>query len=143
MPFELVTSPEPKALATAEAVGRAHGVAFRVAAGLREIDRPALPLLSREEHERFNAPLFVEYDRAVIGAESARDACTRFHGALAGIAAHGTANLVVIAHGTVIALFVAQHNPTDAFELWCSLACASFVVLDRRFQLVDGPVATV
>jgi broad specificity phosphatase PhoE len=143
IPFELVTSPEPKALATAEAVGRVHEVGWRVVADLREIDRTALPMMTPEAHQQFNARLFAEYDRAVVGAESARAAADRFRGALTRTAATATGNLVVITHGTVISLFVAEHNPVDPFDLWRRLTCPSFVVLDDGYRLVDRAVSTV
>ena len=42
-------------------------------------------------------------------------------------------NVVVIAHGTVISLFVASVNPSiDAFALWRRLRCPSYVILDQQ-----------
>lgn len=44
----------------------------------------------------------------------------------------------MIAHGTVIALFVAQQTGGDAFELWKRLECADWFDLD-----LGGPTGTV
>jgi broad specificity phosphatase PhoE len=133
LPFQLVSSREPKALRTSEIVGQQLRVATTAVEDLRELDRPALPILSRQDHEALNARVFLERDRAVIGAESAVSALDRFTYALSGLLDRTSPqNVVVITHGTVIALFVANANPAvDAFTLWKRLQCSSFVVLDR------------
>jgi broad specificity phosphatase PhoE len=110
--------------------------------GLEEIDRAASPIVSREAHEQINAGLFARRTAAVVGRESAADAVARFDAAiaraLAAVAADG--NLVVIAHGTVIALFVEQHTGRDAFGLWRSLGCGDFVALPVGHRIEVGMV---
>ena len=78
VPCQLVSSPEPKALRTCEIVAGELGVSMTVVDGLREIDRPVLPIMSASEHERVNARIFTEFDRRVMGRESAREARDRF-----------------------------------------------------------------
>jgi broad specificity phosphatase PhoE len=131
LPLALVCSSEPKASRTAEIVAAHLGVRMRTIDGLEELDRPSLPLMSAEEHERFNASIFLERSRAVLGTESADQALARFSAAMA-TAIDETPhdhNLVVIAHGTVISLFVSKYKVVDSFELWKTLRCASFVEL--------------
>jgi len=145
LPFRLATSTEPKATRTAEIVAGELGIERTVIEGLREIDRPALPIMPRDEHERFNARLFQQFDDPVIGAESARAALDRFAWAIRDVVAQDSVqNIVVVTHGTVIALFAASHNPVDAFQLWQRLQCSACVVLGLpSFQLVEivDPVA--
>lgn len=130
-PFRLASSPEPKAARTAEIVATELGVSLALVDGLRELDRPALPIMSAEEHERLNARLFADFDAPVIGSESARDALDRFSRAVADLAAQDPAsNLVAVAHGTVIALLVGARGGMDARLVWKRLQCPSFVVLD-------------
>lgn len=138
-PFRLVSSTEPKAMRTAEIVADAFGVELTGVDGLQEIDRPVLPIMPRDEHERFNARLFEQFDAPVIGAESARTALERFSAALGDVVASDpTSKVVVVTHGTVIALFAAAHNPLDAFHLWQRLDCSMFVVLALpSFQLLE------
>jgi 2,3-bisphosphoglycerate-dependent phosphoglycerate mutase len=138
-PLRLVASPEPKARRTAEIAAAALGVSCTTIAGLEEIDRPALPIMPASEHERVNARLFTDFDRPVIGCESARDARDRFTAAVVHELQRTTEDsLVVVAHGTVIALLVSAHNPVDAFDLWQRLECPSFVVLDvPRLRLLE------
>lgn len=132
MPFTLVSSPEPKAARTAEIVAATLGIASAVVDGLEEFDRPAMPIVTPEEHRRLNLSIFTTRTLPVLGRESADAALTRFSAAidraLAPIPAGHT--LVVIAHGTVIALFVAQQTRRDAFELWKRLECADWFDLE-------------
>lgn len=130
-PLRLVTSAEPKAEETARCAAQALGVPHEIVADLHELDRPVLPILSRAEHRRLNAPLFSEPERAVLGAESAQAALARFSRALRVELLRTTdRSLVVVTHGTVIALFVAAQGGPPAFELWQRLACPSLLVLD-------------
>lgn len=43
--------------------------------------------------------------------------------------AHRDGDLAIIAHGTVIALFVAQRATVDPFDLWRRLGLPSLIVL--------------
>ena len=130
-PLRIVTNPEPKASTTGQLIAVELGLHVSSVDGLREFDRPVLPLMSQSEHERENAAIFADLNRRVLGAESGRDALHRFSEAIgAELARTGAQSLVVITHGTVISLFVAAHNQVNAFELWKELACPSFVVLD-------------
>jgi broad specificity phosphatase PhoE len=136
LPFRLIASPEPKAAQTCGIVAERLGLAATFDEGFRELDRPAQPILSPEDHAALNERLFVEFDRAVAGIESARSALDRFSVAVERALATSAGSIVVITHGTVIALFVASTNPSiDAFELWNQLRCPSYVVLDRSFAL--------
>jgi 2,3-bisphosphoglycerate-dependent phosphoglycerate mutase len=139
LPFRLISSPEPKAARTAEIVADALGIATRPLEGLQEFDRPALPIMPPDEHARLNAEIFARPGTRVLGAESAHGALARFRSALLGqVAEHPDSDLVVISHGTVIALFIADHNPVDAFSVWKRLQCAGFAVLKLpRFDLLQ------
>lgn len=143
-PFRLIASPEPKALRTAQLVAAELRLDVSVAAGLAEFDRPALPLMTKEEHERINAGIFEDLDRPVLGMESGQDALQRFSNAIAAeLARIESENLVAVTHGTVISLFVAAHNDIDGFTLWKQLACPAFVVLDIATLAILRIVSTV
>ena len=130
-PFTLVCSGEPKAARTCEIVARELGVSMQIVDGLEEFDRPVLPLMSDDEHERLNAQIFDNLARRVIGRESGDDALRRFRAAVMEVIDEtpDTHNVVVVTHGTVISMFVAERNEVDALELWKRLSCPSFVVL--------------
>ena len=131
LPFHLASSPEPKAKRTAEIVGTALGVPVHVVDGLEEFDRPAMPIVSVDEHQRINAEIFRNPLLPVLGAESADAALRRFTDAVqkAAQATPPGHHVVVIAHGTVIALYVAQQRGDDAFAVWQSLDCGTYVVV--------------
>ena len=129
LPFTLVCSEEPKASRTAEIIAAELGIEYRSVAGLEELDRPALPIVDEAEHERINRSVFDDPSRAALGRESADDARERFSAALGGELEEleDDANLVVITHGTVMALFTAAHSPVDSWKLWKRLACVDLV----------------
>ncbi len=135
-----MSSIEPKASGTADQVASELGIKASPVEGLHEIDRPVLPWMGPEEYERFNARLFTDFDRPVVGSESARQALDRFDAALlCEIERMDREHLVVISHGTVMSLFVAAHDDgVDALGLWKDLQCCSFVVLDAaRLKLQE------
>jgi broad specificity phosphatase PhoE len=141
MPFELTSSHEPKARRTAEIVASELGMPFRAQVGLEEFDRPALPLLPANEHTALNAPIFSDLSRRVLGRESGAEAMQRFRAAVVSLidANRLSEPLVIISHGTVIALLVSAHNDVDGFQLWRELSCASFLVVTYPgFKLVSG-----
>jgi 2,3-bisphosphoglycerate-dependent phosphoglycerate mutase len=130
LPFRLVCSPEVKAVRTAGILARSFAIPATSVAELCEIDRPAMPIMAQEVHRQANAGIFSEADRAVVGAESAATARRRFSaGIRSQLVLSGSENLVAVTHGTVISLFVSEHNAVDAFALWSELECGSFVVL--------------
>jgi broad specificity phosphatase PhoE len=140
-PFALFSSPEPKAARTAEVVGAELGLSFSRWQGLEELDRPVLPLLRASEHAALNSPIFSDPARRVLGSESGAEALRRFEAAVVALlgATRTPEPLVIISHGTVIALLVSAHNDVDGFQLWRELECASFVVLSYPgFELASG-----
>jgi broad specificity phosphatase PhoE len=130
-PLRLEHSPEPKAAQTAELVAMELGLERHERFGLEELERAPQPILQRDAYVAHNARLFAEPTSAVVGTESAVHALSRFevaiHAALSDTSR--AENLVVISHGTVIALFVAAHNSVEAFALWQRLSCPALVVL--------------
>jgi broad specificity phosphatase PhoE len=143
-PYALVCSGEPKAVRTAEIVAARAGIDLRVVADLGEIDRPALPIVDAAEHERLNRPIFEQPGRAMLGNESADDALARFSAALHEEAERLGAglNLVVITHGTVMALFAGAHSPVDPWKMWQRLQCGDSIEFELpgfRMSGVSSP----
>ena len=136
LPLRVVSSPERKAVRTSEVIAGELAVALTIVDDLRELDRRVLPILPSEEHEALNERLFLEFDRAVLGTESARAALDRFDRAVRDLVKTRDARtLVIISHGTVISLLVSAHNAIDPLEFWKALKCSSFVVLDPSLVL--------
>ena len=119
LPLRLIASKEAKTRDTARIVASELDVSLSVVDGFEEIDRPALPVMTRTEHLRVNEAIFADPDRPALGTESARAALDRFSAALRGqLAQTDDQSLVIVTHGTVIALLVAAHTDMPAFELW-------------------------
>jgi broad specificity phosphatase PhoE len=139
-PFDLVSSPEPKARRTAELIAAELRTHNRVVDDLREIDRRVLPIMEPAGHREMNRPIFSEPNRAVVGSESANTALIRYQSAIeAEIDRCESAHLVVVSHGTVMALLVARHNAVDAYRFWADLQCGNTVTLTvPLFRLVGA-----
>lgn len=139
-PVAVVSSVEPKAAETAELVAGRLGLPVETVAGLQENDRTGLGYLGDADYGARFARFFAEPTAPVVGRETAAAAGARFAGAVEGVMARYAAReqdpwrdggLVVVAHGTVISLFVARHAGADPFALWRRLGpgLPSFVVL--------------
>ena len=100
----VASSPEPKAVATAEPIADAAGAPLRVEPDLRESERPVIPLISAHEH----AALVGSYlsGEELAGWEpvaSVRDRMTR---CVDRLQAEAEGDLAVVSHGRALALFL-------------------------------------
>ncbi|MCU0480931.1 MAG: phosphoglycerate mutase family protein [Anaerolineae bacterium] len=144
-PQQIFSSPEPKALETALTLTHALKIPFSIVDDLHEHQRANEPYDSdRAVFINKMKNLFNNPDKLVYGEETANQARTRFHAGLLGAwRKFRDNNIAVVAHGTVISLFVAQVIPTiDGFALWNCLKMPDAVVLDTvdfsHFTLVKG-----
>jgi broad specificity phosphatase PhoE len=129
-PAAVVASREPKAAETGAIVARQLDVPFATAEGLHEHDRSNVGWGPSEDFMAAVAAFFARPSELVMGRETADAARERFAGALErALAAQPRGNLAIVAHGTVITLLVAAHNPVEPFSFWESLELPSFVVL--------------
>ncbi|MCW5850422.1 MAG: histidine phosphatase family protein [Anaerolineae bacterium] len=143
-PQRVVASQEPKAAETGRLVAERLALPFTTAPDLHEHDRRGVPFLGADEFQAAVARFFAESDGLVLGRETAAAALARFDAAVRRVLAQfpGEA-LVVVAHGTVISLFVARHAGVEAFDLWRRLDLPSVVVLDWPTATVLEVVASV
>ncbi len=139
-PTTIVASTEPKATETAQIVGERLGISAQVREGLHENDRTGLGWLGSEELEARISRFFTEPDRRVMSEETADAAHARFASAVEAVCAHyQSGNLVIVAHGTVITLFVSRLAGLAPFPLWKQLGLPAFVAL----SLPERTVLTV
>jgi len=138
-PGVILSSREPKAVETARIVADRLGLETRSAAGLHEHERNTAPFISPQAFESIVARFFAQSDQLVFGEESAAQAQARFAAAVDALRQqHSGGNLALVAHGTVITLFVAQANHIEPFAFWKRLGLPSFVVLSiPDLALVD------
>ncbi|MEY2469311.1 MAG: hypothetical protein QOF21_2009, partial [Actinomycetota bacterium] len=91
-PYALFASTEDKALRTALIICNDAVADDR----LREIHRPVLAWMGKDDHSRFNRRLFDDPDTAVVGDESARAALARFDEAIREVSAAAEPHNVVV-----------------------------------------------
>jgi broad specificity phosphatase PhoE len=130
-PAAVVASREPKAMETGYTVASILNTPFTTAESLHEHDRSDIVWLGTDDFEAAVARFFAHPTELVFGRETADQACERFTAAVdAAIAVHPSGNLVIVAHGTVIALLVAARAGVEPLPLWRRLGLPSFVVLE-------------
>jgi broad specificity phosphatase PhoE len=128
-PRIVVSSVEPKARETAEAVAATLGCGLEVVAGLQEHERSSVPFMSKDAFEAAVAAFFARPTELVFGEETADLAHVRFAAAVDGVLAHHAGQTVaIVAHGTVITLFAARATGLEPLSLWKTLGLPSFVV---------------
>lgn len=113
----LLSSPEPKALETAQLVAPALGLDVEVEVDLRETERRTVGWLERDELHDGIRELFARPDEVVFGEESANAALARF----ARVVESVPEPAAFVTHGTVISLYVAGSDPDGGFGFWKTL----------------------
>jgi broad specificity phosphatase PhoE len=136
LPYQLeiiVSSREPKAIETAEIVASKFGIQSHVVDGLHEHDRSGVTFLSKGEFQMFGRAFFENPAMLVFGNETADECHLRFERAVYSVLnQYGGKTIVIVAHGTVISLFVSRLMGTHGLPLWSELGLPSFIVLDMK-----------
>lgn len=120
-PARLVSSYEPKAELTAEALAEVFGVERTVADGLEEHHRPERNLLAKSDWLALIKRFFEQPEDVLFGLESALEARRRISAAVAASAEGAEGGVAIVTHGTVLTLLLAEPNSLDPFDLWRSL----------------------
>ena len=129
-PDVIVSSQETKAWQTGQIIADTLVLPLETVDGLHEHERRTEPFGDQAQFEASIAALFERPNELVYGEETAAQALDRFSRAVTALVErHDNRNLVVVAHGTVITLLVAQNNPIAPFPFWKRLRLPSFVVL--------------
>ncbi len=131
-PEGVIASVELKALETAHLLAAHLMLPVTSFPGLYEHARQTAPFGTPQEFEANVARLFARPDELVFGEETADQAHRRFSRAVeAALERFPYRCPVIVAHGTVISLFVSRRCNLDPFPLWQRLGLPSFVVLSR------------
>jgi len=129
-PGVVVSSPEPKAVETAELIAGVLSLETRVLAGLVEHARETVPFF--EDPSAFRAAVLDMLARPrerVFGEESAAESLDRFGAALDGAMDAERRSVAAVAHGTVMSLWLGAVLRTPPAEIWTSLGFCAFAVL--------------
>jgi broad specificity phosphatase PhoE len=144
-PGRLLSSPEPKAMQTAEILGRHLDLDVQIVDGLREHDRTGVPFFgTQDEFERRVKELFERPAERVSGHESAEEACRRFSAALEDIlASYPDECMAFVTHGTVMSLFLGRLGAAEPLRLWHRLGMPAYAAVEwpsgRLIELAPEP----
>lgn len=140
----VISSPEPKAAETAALLSEAFSLDFSTHEGLAEHDRSNVPLMKTPEFVSAIANFFSKPAQLVLGKETAKHALKRFEQAMdATLAAHPEGDLLIVSHGTVLALWLGTYAQIDPYQTWRQMGLPSYVklswpacdIVDRKDQI--------
>jgi len=136
-PDVIVSTIEPKAQETAEFIARKQNLTLQILEDLHEHDRSKTPYLSKDEFQASIHKFFENPTTLVFGNETANECHTRFdHAVRSVLNYYGDKTIVIVAHGTIISLFVSRLTGISDLFLWNELGLPSFVVLDMQSALL-------
>ena len=136
-PEIMVSSIEPKARETAAILADDLGLEFHEIKDLHEHDRSGVPYHEKAIFQNFVRELFDKPDELVFGNETANAALARFRHAVEHVLSLYTdKTITIVAHGTVISLFVSWLTGCNGYSLWQELGLPSFVVLDIQSKIL-------
>ncbi len=129
-PDVIVASVEPKAAETGRIVAEQLGLPLETAPNLHEHERTTVPFHPSGQAFRAEVRHFFEKpDELVFGEETADRAHERFATAVdAVLTAHPGQTVAIVAHGTVITLYVAHLQNLEPYPFWRQFELADFVV---------------
>jgi broad specificity phosphatase PhoE len=131
-PRVVVTSRERKAVETGRLIADALGLRREEEDGLHDHDRRDTGWLEQGRFLAAMEALFAHPSRVVFGLESAVAAHARFTSALNRVERlNPTGTLVVVTHGTVMSLFGAGGDASDAHVIWKRLGFPALMVFER------------
>jgi broad specificity phosphatase PhoE len=132
-PEVIICSLEPKARETASILAEDLGLAVRAVEGLHEHDRSSSPYYSIEQFQKLMREFYEKPQVLVFGGETAAQSLARFRRSVETILkTYKDKSIIIVAHGTVISLFVSWWSGYDGYSLWQTLGLPSFVLLDLQ-----------
>jgi broad specificity phosphatase PhoE len=128
----IASSPEAKAVATAQPIAEAAGLDLRIEPDLHEVDRGVTPLVTREEYDAHVAAHFASPGESVAGWETASDARARTVACIERLAASAEGSLCVVSHGLVFSHYLAHLRglPAPVLEEWRAIPLPGIAIVD-------------
>ena len=140
----IMSSVEPKASETAQIMAHRLHKPFEIAEGLHEHERNRVPFGTVEQFEKSVADFFVRPSELVFGEETADAARNRFSNAIARvIEKFPRQTIAIVAHGTVITLYVSCLANLEPFIFWKRLGLPSMIVLSLPDLQVEEIVENI
>ncbi len=135
----VVTSPEPKARATAAPIAQAAGVELRVEDDLREAERGSSPV---DDRARFVARVDSWLDGTPVPSWEERDAAaSRIVACISRLLDESGGDLVLVSHGTVLSLYLAWLRGQERVDLaeWEAIPLPAFTLVDPDARRIVEP----
>jgi broad specificity phosphatase PhoE len=127
------SSPEPKAVATAQRLAGPHKLALRIERDLREVERPWVAEGYEDVARRYLD------GEAIAGWEARADALDRVRKCIDGIVAQGE-DTAVVSHGLALTLYLQDMLDLDAEAsnaLWRSIRFPDVAIVDPQARTLE------
>jgi broad specificity phosphatase PhoE len=129
-PDFIVSSLEPKALETAQIVANQLNLPLETETYLHEHARRTVQFESQDGFQAAIERFFQQPEELVFGEETAGQAYRRFSKAIERVRdRHPHLNPLIVAHGTVISLFVARKCEIEPYSIWQQLGLPAYITL--------------
>jgi broad specificity phosphatase PhoE len=138
---KITSSPELKAIGTAEAIAQKLGLNVEIDDDLSEHKRHSTGFLPLEDFNTQIARLFQSpWSELVFGDETANAALERFTRALdRQYVSTGSSDVLVVTHGTIMLIYVANKLGIDPLPFWRSLSAPTAIVISSSEIVVLKP----
>ena len=140
--FQSITSsPELKAISTAEAIAQKLGLNVEIDDDLSEHKRHSTSFLPLEDFNAQIARLFESpWSELVFGDETANAALERFTRALdRQYVSSGSGDVLMVTHGTIMSIYVASRLSIDPLPFWRSLTTPTAIVISGNEMVFLEP----
>jgi broad specificity phosphatase PhoE len=129
-PEIIAASTEPKAIETAQIIAQKFNKPVEIFAGLNEHDRSNFGFVEEKKFSETLEAFFATPDKLVMGLETATRAFQRFQQAIKNILAKTPdGDVMIVSHGTVMTLFIADCTGQEPFPFWRQLEQPMAIVL--------------
>lgn len=127
LPAALASSPEPKAMQTAELIASDLDLEFSARNDLEEHRRSRV-FLPRTEFDSGIRAFFQHPTKTVLGDESCDELGLRIETEIEMALSHDPSkNAILVTHGTAMTSFIKRHWPVNAHEVWMSLGLPAYL----------------
>jgi broad specificity phosphatase PhoE len=136
----IASSPEAKAVATAQPIAEATGLDLRIDPDLHEVDRGTTPLVSQDEYHALVAAHFSSPDESVSEWETGAAARDRVVACIDRLTDGTEGDVCVVSHGLVLSHYLANLRGMDApnLEEWAAIPLPGIATVDlERSELVS------
>ncbi|KFC68791.1 phosphoglycerate mutase [Devosia sp. LC5] len=128
----VISSDEPKACQTAEAIAATLQLPLEVDRDLREHERANVGFLPRLEFEAGIARFFAHPGELVFGEETADQVFLRFSAAVERSMGQNRGTIALLTHGTALTLYLARTTGIAPLPFWRALTLPMAIAVEGR-----------